>query len=561
LWICGASGVGKSVTAWALFEALGDEGVRAAYVDIDQLGMLYPEAPDDPERFTLKAEALTALVPNYSAAGAEVLVVSGIVDANSAAAVAASHAGGTIRFCLLTVSDATLRARILDRGWDLEVADEAAAEAAALRGAAFVDAVVDTTRLDVAAVVARVRPLVALQSATSDSVSVAESDGAAPPDSCEGVLVYGPRAAGSSTVSFNLAQTRWRDGTPTGFVDLQQLCFLCAPQGPARTSISLGVTNVAAMQRVFLSRGASSLIVSAHLGSPAERDLVCRSAAASRALVIRLRADRDTLAVHLRERSHGSVAGLAGDDLVGASPADLTRVLDTALVEQEELDAAAAGELVVDVSGRTVDEVAAEIEALLEEGRVRASMEQHAGTMPGPVWRRVVLHTHVPGLDLRELTAQDASTYYRLVQDSAAHLTSHGDYGDEVAANLTDTIALLADQTALPVRFGVWHRGSLVGRVDLVPVDPPRFGLGYWLGDHAMHNGWCTASVARLLRHAADSLGATDIFAGVTHGNGRSVAVLMRLGFQQTERFDTYTRYHLPLLPRAGRRGRTEPLA
>jgi len=47
-WVCGASGAGKSVAAWALFEALAAEGVRVGYVDIDQLGMLYPAAGDDP---------------------------------------------------------------------------------------------------------------------------------------------------------------------------------------------------------------------------------------------------------------------------------------------------------------------------------------------------------------------------------------------------------------------------------------------------------------------------------------------------------------------------------
>ena len=29
--------------------------------------------------------------------------------------------------------------------------------------------------------------------------------------------------------------------------------------------------------------------------------------------------------------------------------------------------------------------------------------------------------------------------------------------------------------------FGIYEFGQLVGNVALVPVDPPRFGLGYWL--------------------------------------------------------------------------------
>jgi len=77
LWICGAPGAGKSVTAWSLFEKVVREGVAVAYLDIDQLGMLYPESDDDPERFRLKIEALNALIPNYIASGAQALIVSG----------------------------------------------------------------------------------------------------------------------------------------------------------------------------------------------------------------------------------------------------------------------------------------------------------------------------------------------------------------------------------------------------------------------------------------------------------------------------------------------------
>jgi adenylylsulfate kinase-like enzyme len=47
MWICGAAGAGKSVAAWELFAEFAAADTRVAYVDIDQLGMLYPEADDD----------------------------------------------------------------------------------------------------------------------------------------------------------------------------------------------------------------------------------------------------------------------------------------------------------------------------------------------------------------------------------------------------------------------------------------------------------------------------------------------------------------------------------
>jgi RimJ/RimL family protein N-acetyltransferase len=56
-----------------------------------------------------------------------------------------------------------------------------------------------------------------------------------------------------------------------------------------------------------------------------------------------------------------------------------------------------------------------------------------------------------------------------------------------------------------------------------------------------------TAAVAAAIAYARDQHGATGIFAGVTHGNERSVALLTRLAFCDAARFDTYTRFHVTL--------------
>jgi RimJ/RimL family protein N-acetyltransferase len=56
--------------------------------------------------------------------------------------------------------------------------------------------------------------------------------------------------------------------------------------------------------------------------------------------------------------------------------------------------------------------------------------------------------------------------------------------------------------------------------------------------------------VLRELTAADCALRATDIFAGVTHGNDKSVAVLRRLGFARVSSFQRYDRYLLVLAPR-----------
>jgi ribosomal-protein-serine acetyltransferase len=155
------------------------------------------------------------------------------------------------------------------------------------------------------------------------------------------------------------------------------------------------------------------------------------------------------------------------------------------------------------------------------------------------------LSTAMTDLVLKELTIADAQTYYEILDANRAHLSRHGDYQDEANA----TAAWVTDHLSGPAadRFGIWLNHRLIGRVDLVHVAPPRYGLGYWLSKDATGHGYATLACAALLDYARSQRGATDVFAGVTHGNHRSVALLQRLGFQPIADFDTYTRFHLQL--------------
>lgn len=358
-WICGAAGAGKSVAAGALFEELAAEGVRVAYVDIDQLGMLYPATDDDPERHRLKEEALIALMPGYASAGAQVLVVSGVVDPEiGPATVLASDVH--LILCLLSADPATLRVRILARGWDEKDVDAAVAENGALRGASFVHAAVETDGLSVAKTVERLRELVpVLEPATEALPSVVCS-----PARLGVVVVTGPRTVGSSTVGFGLAMVRWRAGRRTGFIDMQQLGFLACPESAEMTDGALATTQLATMHAFLASRGAGLLVASGPLGVT---DLGTLKDALPRApvFVARLRADVATLEAHVRDRVSGSAARLAGDDLLGSGPAYQAAVVARALADQQRLDASASNDAVIDVTSRTPADVIADIECLV----------------------------------------------------------------------------------------------------------------------------------------------------------------------------------------------------
>ena len=355
IWICGAPGAGKSVAAWALTEELAAAGACVAYVDIDQLGMLYPESDADPDRHQLKSEALRSLLPGYLAAGAQTLVVSGVVDARTGPRTALGP-GVDLSLFLLSPDPTVLYDRILARGWGAENADDAIAEDELLSAATFVDARIATAGLSVADTAARLAGLV-----PGDVLAMPAGPAAiGSPAGVPVTVITGPRAVGVSTVGFGLAMRRWQAGRRTGFLDLQQLGFVARPGRRIVAEADVAIRQLTAMHGLMALRGAERLVVSGRL-AVSDRAALRSALPHAGVTVVRLRADAATLADHVRSRVGRSDARLAGDDLLGADEEHQRRVISAALAEQVALEAA-ADDVVLDVSGRTVDDVIAEVE-------------------------------------------------------------------------------------------------------------------------------------------------------------------------------------------------------
>lgn len=137
-----------------------------------------------------------------------------------------------------------------------------------------------------------------------------------------------------------------------------------------------------------------------------------------------------------------------------------------------------------------------------------------------------------------------AGKYAATLRRNAEHLQL-----DPVEANLTDeeVTAQLEDADDPNVKFAVMLGDAVIGRVDLNPVAPPRYAVGYWIDAHFTRRGHGAAAVALAVEHARDALGATDVYAGVTHGNHASVRLLQRVGFVLVADMGEYERFHLPL--------------
>jgi hypothetical protein len=117
LWICGASGAGKSSVGWEIFGQVRAAGVQAAYVDFDQIGFCLPAREDDPDTHRIKALNLGAMWPNFRSAGARCLISSGFVNTRDVIRMYAGAVPGTaLTVCRLRAGNDELTKRIFLRG-------------------------------------------------------------------------------------------------------------------------------------------------------------------------------------------------------------------------------------------------------------------------------------------------------------------------------------------------------------------------------------------------------------------------------------------------------------
>jgi RimJ/RimL family protein N-acetyltransferase len=164
-------------------------------------------------------------------------------------------------------------------------------------------------------------------------------------------------------------------------------------------------------------------------------------------------------------------------------------------------------------------------------------------TAASPISFPIPLTIH--GVELRPLAASDAAGYRVLVHRNAGHLGR--DYAVDINADEAEQAEAFGRNPEPPVMFGIIADGKLIGRIDLVPVDPPRFGLGYWVSQDHTRQGIATAAVGAVVTYARRTLAASSVYAGVSRGNTTSEGVLERNGFTRVASFGTYDRFHRAL--------------
>jgi AAA domain len=352
LWLCGAPATGKSTVAWQLFNDLADQGLCLGYLDIDQIGMLQPPSDADPGCHQFKVDNLAAMVPNYRAAGAQVLVISGVIDPGNGHDFAKAAVDADISFCHLIVDEPTLRERLGGRGWPSEAADEAVVMMSGLADAAFVTTVIDTTGREPGELARDAAKLVTAAPGTSHLQELPECSFGLGCPAGEVTIVIGPRAVGKSTVSWGLAMRRWVSGERTAYVDLDQVGIL----RPAPVESSLQAANLGVIWRNALSGGAGRLIANGMVTTKEDLGVLRHAVRPSIARAVRLAASPDILWERILARAPGSPSRLINDDLENAAPDVQHRVHRVAVAQEVGYAASDLGDDVIDTTDLRIEE-------------------------------------------------------------------------------------------------------------------------------------------------------------------------------------------------------------
>lgn len=360
LWLCGPPGVGKSTVGWEIFTQLTGAGIEAGYVDIDQLGMCYPERVSDPGRHRMKAQNLGAVVTNYRAAGARCVVVSGVVDTGRGV-----HAGmvplAALTVCRLRVDRDELKQRFLGRGGRTRMLEEVLSEADAMDASDFADVCVDISGLPVAEATRVMRERIGIwPSLTGPSRphEAGRDEGLSTTADGPILLLCGPTGVGKSTVGFEVYQRTLRAGSTAAYIDLGQIGFCRpAPAGdPGNHRVK--ARNLAAMWQTYRDAGAQCLIVVGPVENDAAAQVYAAALPRAAMTLCRLHAGADELTRRIMLRGQDGSWPQPGDPLAGQPTAYLLRVAARAAADADALEHAMTGALRIDTDRLTVAEAA-----------------------------------------------------------------------------------------------------------------------------------------------------------------------------------------------------------
>jgi hypothetical protein len=294
---------------------------------------------------------LAASLPNYTAAGVQALIVSGVLDRALAGRTREELVGAEVTFCRLVAGEEELRRRLDERGggesWDAVRRADQELDAAGPLGPTVV-----TDGLDPGQVASAVRTRVDLSAAALTGLTAGRQRRAPATGRVSrvpGTVLWlcGSTGVGTSTAGWHAFRALLDAGLTAAFLDLRQLSFVA---GETEMCHRLAAANVAAAWDCFGAAGASHLILTGAVDTREHVQLYRDALPATVMTVHRLRATREDLTRRIRARGRGEGVRLAGDELLG-QPDDVLDAAAEAWRRQQRLDAVEVADAVLDTTG------------------------------------------------------------------------------------------------------------------------------------------------------------------------------------------------------------------
>ncbi len=363
LWICGPAGVGKSTVSWRLYTELASSGRRVAFADSDQLCMCYPAPAGDPGRQHVKALNVGAMISNFGSAGAQCVIVNGVLSPAGLETGLLPDARVTI--CRLRASVDSVERRFIARhgrrddtgGLLQEVRDEIRL----MDDSSFAGACVDTTGVPAGDAPGLVRAACKDWPGFTGRLEEAAGQFPVQPGPAAGgrvALITGPAGVGKSTTGFRFYMQCLSAGLTAGYVDLGQIGFLQPPAAGDPGNQRLKARNLAAIWRNYRAAGATHLVATGMIASQADLRLYAGELPGTDIALIRLRAGSGELRRRIMSRGEGGSWPEPGDRLRGQPAEFLTGVAGLAVQAAEALDRSDVGGVAVDTTSLSPDESA-----------------------------------------------------------------------------------------------------------------------------------------------------------------------------------------------------------
>lgn len=362
LWLCGRWGAGKSSVGWALYEDLVRSGVRAGFLDIDQIGLLsLPAPPGDPHRYRLKETNMAAVAGNYRAAGCDVLVAAGSVHDSPDLSSATLTSGASLTTCRLQMSPEEQRRRLTSRGDGPDFIEHAPRQTIDLDRVGCTDACIDTDGRTAAEVADLVREHCGGWPPSHDAGAGEAGPEPWPAVDADGdvLLVCGATGVGKSEAAFAVFIRQGQSGAAAAYLDLDQIGFLSQLPADDPGGHRFKATNLADIWKRYHAAGVRRLVLS---GPVPDEHAVAEYAKAlpmARITVCRLHADPAELAHRIWLRGQGRNSWPQPGDPLRGQPEDRLRLIAAqAAAEAEALERSGLGDLRFDTTSRTATEVA-----------------------------------------------------------------------------------------------------------------------------------------------------------------------------------------------------------